>query len=129
MLTEKETPVRVFLARGTTDLRKSFDTLAGEVRRTLKADPLSGDLFVFCSRQRRTIKILYWDGTGFWVLAKRLARGTFPWPDLTVERTTIDLRPDELDELVGGFDFRRATWRRWCRPPAPSLPAPPVLAS
>lgn len=108
-------PVKVYLARGTTDLRKSFNSLAGLVRQGLQCDPLSGDLFVFCGRQRRSIKILYWDGTGFWVLAKRLARGTFPWPDAHDDRATVDLRPGELDELLGGIDLRRTTWRRRCR--------------
>lgn len=123
-----DAPVKVYLARGTTDLRKSFNSLAGLVRETLECDPLSGDFFVFCGRQRTLIKILYWDGTGFWVLTKRLARGTFPWPDAKDSRTTIDLRPDELDDLLGGIDLRRATWRRWWRQPTTPLPAPPPLA-
>lgn len=119
-------PVRVFLACGTTDLRKSFDTLSGVVRQSLELDPQSGDLFVFCSRSKRTIKILHWDGTGFWVMAKRLAKGTFAWPCAEDSRSTVDLRADELDELLGGIDLQRAAWRRWCRPPPPSLPRPPL---
>lgn len=122
-------PIRVYLARGVTDLRKSFDTLAGVVRQTLEHDPLSGDLFVFCGRQRQLIKILYWDGTGFWVLAKRLARGRFQWPDVHDTRVGVDLTHEELDELLGGVDLARATWRRWCRPVPTRLPPPPTLVS
>jgi hypothetical protein len=53
--------IKVYLARGTTDMRKSFDTLAGAVRELLAQDPLSGHLFVFCGRRRHLVKILYWD--------------------------------------------------------------------
>lgn len=119
--------VKVFLARGTTDMRKSFDTLAGAVRETLDQDPASGHLFVFLGRRRHLIKILYWDGSGFWVLAKRLARGTFAWPEVDDERRAIELRPDELSALVGGVDLRRTTWRPWWRKAAGALPPPPTL--
>lgn len=125
--------VKVYLARGTTDMRKSFDTLAGAVREVLAQDPLSGHLFVFCGRRRHLVKILCWDGTGFWLLAKRLARGTFAWPEPEDGRATIELRPDELGALLGGIDLSRTTWRRWWRQPMgaaaapPTLPAPPEL--
>lgn len=123
--------VKVYLARGTTDMRKSFDTLAGAVREVLAEDPLSGHWFVFCGRRRHLVKILYWDGTGFWLFAKRLARGTFAWPEPADGRTTIELRPDELGALLGGIDLRKTTWRRWWREVPgtsvgrPALPAPP----
>jgi transposase len=119
--------IKVYLARGTTDMRKSFDTLAGAVRELLAQDPLSGHLFVFCGRRRHLVKILYWDGAAFWLVAKRLARGTFAWPDAKDDRPTIELRADELGALLGGVDLRRTTWRRWWRKPAASLPAPPAL--
>lgn len=119
--------IKVYLARGTTDMRKSFDTLAGAVREVLDEDPLSGHLFVFLGRRRHLIKILYWDGSGFWVLAKRLARGTFAWPEPGDDRKAIELRADELGALLGGVDLRRTTWRPWWRRPAGALPAPPIL--
>jgi transposase len=117
---------KVYLARGTTDLRKSFDALAGAVRETLQGDPLSGHLFVFLGRRRHLIKILYWDGSGFWVLAKRLARGTFAWPEADDERGSIELRPDELAALLGGVDLSRTAWRRWWRSASGALPKPPA---
>jgi transposase len=119
--------IKVYLARGTTDMRKSFDSLSGAVREVLAQDPLSGHLFVFCGRRRHIVKILYWDGTGFWLVAKRLARGTFAWPESTDTRPTIELRSDELGALLGGVDLRRTTWRPWWRKGAGALPAPPAL--
>ena len=118
--------IKVYLARGTTDMRKSFDGLAGEVRQLLAQDPLSGHLFVFCGRRRHIVKVLYWDGAAFWLIAKRLARGTFAWPEATDDRATIELRADQLGALLGGVDLNRTTWRRWWRQPVAALPAPAV---
>lgn len=118
--------IKVYLARGTTDMRKSFDALAGAVREVLQQDPLSGHLFVFCGRRRHLVKILYWDGTGFWLVAKRLAKGTFAWPEPGSSSGAIELRPGELGALLGGIDLRKTTWRPWWRAAtAAALPAPP----
>lgn len=120
--------IKVYLARGTTDMRKSFFGLAAAVREVLKADPHSGHLFVFCGRRRHMVKVLYSDSTGFWIVAKRLARGTFSWPEVDDDRTTIELRADELAALLGGIDLRRTKWRPWWRrPAAAALPAPPPI--
>lgn len=82
---------RILLARGVVDMRRSFDTLAGMVRDQLGRDPLSGEAFVFVGRDRRRLKVLWWDGDGFWVCAKRLARGGFalPAPALTKESREV----------------------------------------
>jgi transposase len=69
--------VRIFVARGATDLRKSFDTLAALVRDVLAEDPLSGHVFGFVNRKRDRVKLLVWDRTGFWLFCKRLEAGTF----------------------------------------------------
>lgn len=118
--------VKVYLARGTTDMRRSFDGLAGEVRTLLAQDPTSGHVFVFCGRRKHLIKVLYWDGTGFLLLAKRLARGTFAWPEPDDDRRAVELRPDELSALLGGIDLRKTTWRPWWRQPQVPAPAPPL---
>lgn len=122
--------LKIYVANGTTDMRKSFDALAGAVREVLDQDPLSGHLFVFLGRRRHLVKILYWDGSGFWLLAKRLARGTFAWPEPRGDGKAIELRPDELGALLGGVDLKRTTWRSWWRSPASSspLPSPPTSA-
>ena len=74
------TAVRVYLACGVTDMRKSIDGLSAVVQQQLREDPISGHLFVFCNRCRDRIKILYWDQSGYWLLHKRLEKGTFSWP-------------------------------------------------
>ena len=106
--------VRVFLAPGATDMRKQFDGLAQAAREVIKQDPLSGHLFVFCNRRRDRLKILVWDRSGFWLMAKRLERGTFAWP---VSRSNsnegIELTAEELSAMLGGFDIARVPKRRW----------------
>jgi transposase len=104
--------VRIYLAAGVTDLRKSFDGLSGLVRTALLQDPLSGHLFVFCNRRKDRLKVLYFDGSGLWVFAKRLEKGTFAWPDAGAT-TRVELRASELTLLLGGLDLSRTRKRRW----------------
>lgn len=107
---------RIFLASGATDMRKSFNGLSGLVRSRLSGDPLSGDLFVFCNGSKNRLKILFYDSTGLWVLAKRLERGTFAWPDELVGRERIELRYEKLLLILGGLEAgelaERKRWRR-----------------
>jgi transposase len=72
--------VRIYVATGTTDLRRSIDGLAALVRERFGQDPLSGHLFLFRNRRGDRLKILVWDRSGFWVLYQRLEEGTFAWP-------------------------------------------------
>ena len=73
--------LRVFLAVEPCDMRKSFDSLHALVTGQLGEDPRSGAVFVFTNKSRNRIKLLHWDGTGLWVHAKRLEKGTFSWPN------------------------------------------------
>jgi transposase len=103
---------RVFLVAGPTDMRKSFDTLAAVVRGVIDEDPLSGHLFVFCNRRRDRLKILLWEESGFWLLAKRLERGTFSWPD--TPRLKVRYSTAELSALLAGLELsgrRRLRYR------------------
>lgn len=106
---------RIFLAAGATDMRKSFDTLAGLVRAELGRDPLSGELFVFCNKHRNRLKILFFEGAGMWLLAKRLERGTFTWPAPCGTTRRVELSPEELVLLLGGIDAKDLRPRRWKR--------------
>jgi transposase len=82
--------VRIYLASGATDLRRSIDGLSAVVRERFGLDPLSGHLFLFRNRRGDRLKILVWDQSGFWILYKRLEQGTFAWP------TEADTRPVEM---------------------------------
>lgn len=98
--------VRVFLAPGATDMRKSIDTLSILVAQQMELDPLSGHLFAFCNRKRDTLKILYWDRNGFCLWHKRLERDRFRWPESSAEVQAIGSR--ELRWLLDGLSIRQA---------------------
>ncbi|MGH9859456.1 MAG: IS66 family insertion sequence element accessory protein TnpB [Candidatus Acidiferrales bacterium] len=106
---------RIYLAAGATDLRKGFDGLHGLVRERLQCDPLSGHLFVFANAARNRLKLLFWDGSGLWVCAKRLERGRFRWPEARGGEAKVVLGHEELALLVGGIDLAHTRRRRWYR--------------
>jgi transposase len=106
---------RIFLVAGATDMRKSFNSLAGIVRERLEADPMSRHLFLFCNRHRNRLKVLVADESGMWVLSKRLDRGTFAWPAIDDGVVRIEYREEQLALLLRGFDagdLRPRQWRR-----------------
>ena len=106
--------VRIYLARGATDMRKSIDGLSAVTRTVLDHDPVSGHLFVFCNARRDRIKILYWERTGFWLLHKRLEKGTFAWPvPAEDDAQQVELSASDLSALLGGLDLRSARRRPW----------------
>jgi transposase len=106
--------LKIFVALHACDLRKNFNGLHALVTEGLKEDPRTGALFVFCNRRHNRIKILYWDGTGFWVMTKRLEQGTFSWPrDIEPDRVKLQLTPEALALLTDGIDLRGAKMRPW----------------
>lgn len=108
--------LKVYLSLEPCDMRKSFNGLYGLVVEHLREDPLNGALYVFSNRNRNRIKILYWDGTGLWVWAKRLEQGTFSWPKMNeAENGKLSLAPDVLQLLLNGIDLGSATRRSWFR--------------
>lgn len=107
--------VRIFLAAGATDLRLGFDGLSGRVREVLGRDVLSGALFLFCNARRTRVRCLYFDGSGLWLMTKRLEKGTFAWPAVEPETRCVTLRAEELAALLGGLHIevrRRPGWER-----------------
>lgn len=96
---------RVWLAAGVTDLRKGFDGLAAIVKATLAEDPYSGHLFAFRGRCGDRLKVLWYDGDGLCLFAKRLERGKFVWPRAT--SGVVSLSPAQLSMLLEGIDWRR----------------------
>jgi transposase len=91
---------QVYLACGRTDMRKSINGLAAIVEGSFKLDLFQGAFFVFCNKNRDRIKILEWDGDGFWLYFKRLEKGRFRWPDSGESRTML-LTGEELHLLLG----------------------------
>ena len=94
--------VRVYLALGVTDMRKSIDGLSILVSQQLQLDPFAGHLFGFCNRSRTIVKLLYWDRNGFCLWQKRLERHAFHWPTSEAEVLAIDSR--QLTWLLDGLD-------------------------
>jgi transposase len=106
---------RIYLAAGATDMRKGFEGLYGLARDRLLCDPRSGHVFLFANAQRNRLKLLFWDGSGLWVCAKRLEKGRFRWPEAGSGQTRVALTHEELALLLGGIDLTETRRRRWYR--------------
>ena len=104
----------VYLATEPADLRKSFNGLYALTKNELKEKPESGALFVFTNKRRNRVKILNFDGTGLWVMTKRLEKGTFSWPTgVETKNQKLPLRPEALALLLDGVDMRGGKFRPW----------------
>jgi transposase len=101
----------VWLAAGVTDMRKGFDGLAMLVQERLQRDPFGGQVFVFRGRRGDRLKVLWWDGQGLCLFAKRLEKGRFVWP--SAADGVVALSPAQLGMLLEGIDWRMPvrSWR------------------
>lgn len=106
--------LRVFLAVEPCDMRKGFEGLTALVAGRLKEELRSGALFVFCNRTHTRLKVLYWDGSGLWLLSKRLEKGRFSWPrGLEDGKVKLKLRPEAFAMLTDGIELRGAKMLPW----------------
>src|SRR6476620_2523277 len=100
---------RVFVATQPVDLRASFNKLFALTQSVLRQDPLSGHWFVFTNQERNRVKVLFWNGSGLWVCAKRLEKGRFSWPGSA--EASVQMRSEELLALVTGLEVQaKAHW-------------------
>jgi len=97
---------KIFIRPGSTDLRKAVNGLSAIIQEDIKQDPFSGSVFLFCNRERKLMKAVYWDKTGFWLSQKRLEKNRFPWP--SDESEARELTKEELRMLLAGIDFFKA---------------------
>jgi transposase len=106
--------LKVFVALEPIDLRKGFGGLEGLVKERLGEDLRQGALFVFSNRRHTRLKMLFFDGSGLWLLTKRLEQGTFSWPkEAEAGRVKLKLVPEALAMLTDGIDLRGAKMRPW----------------
>ena len=106
---------RVFVALAPVDMRKSFNGLYTYAQEVLQQSPSSGHLFVFTNKLRNRLKILFWDGSGLWVCAKRLEKGRFSWTLQCSEHDRVVLTHEELALLLGGIELARTRRKNWYR--------------
>lgn len=100
------TNLRLFVKPGPTDMRKQINGLSIIVQEQLQLDPFTGNLFLFCNRTKRLVKVIYWDRNGFCMWVKRLEKDKFSWPINSEEVREITL--DQFKMLLDGIDFWRA---------------------
>jgi transposase len=106
--------LKVFVAVEPCDMRRSFNGLHDAVSTRLMEDPKSGSIYAFTNKRRTLLKILYWDGSGIWILAKRLEKGTFSWPKPSdVKDGKLRLNSTALAMLLDGIDMRDGCQRPW----------------
>jgi len=108
--------VRVMMATRPVDFRKGVDGLAALVRDTMGADPFSGTVFVFRAKRADRVKLVFWDGTGVVLVAKRLEEGAFRWPK--IEDGVVRLTAAQVSALLEGLDWTRVHAAREVTVPA-----------
>jgi transposase len=101
-----------YLYRGQADMRKSFDGLSGLVQNELQRDPLSGEVFIFISRRRNTIKLLHWESGGYVLYYKRLEQGTFEIPHFDHHTKSYEICWSELVMMIEGISMQRIKYRK-----------------
>ena len=104
--------LKIYLAVEAVDMRKQFNGLWALAQEKLREDPKQGALFAFTNKDRNRLKLLYWDGTGVWVFAKRLEQGRFSWP-VGSDQTKLLLTAEALTMLVAGIDLRDGCRKAW----------------
>jgi transposase len=104
----------IWIAAGATDMRRGFTGLSAVAQTVLEQNPYAGHVFVFRGKRGDLVKVLWWDGDGLCLLAKRLERGRFVWPQ--ADTGVVSLSRAQLSMLLEGID-----WRRPIRTAAPSL--------
>ena len=113
------TGIRVLVATKPVDFRKGMDGLAAYVQEAFKADPFSGVIYVFRAKRADRVKLIFWDGTGVCLFAKRLEDGAFRWPN--VQDGVMHLTAAQLSALLEGLDWRRVhNMRETVAPAQPS---------
>jgi len=95
--------VRIFIRPGGTDLRKAVNGLTGIIENQMNGETFSGNIYLFCNRERKLLKAVWWERNGFWLSQKRLEKDKFPWPETSEE--ALELNGEELTMLLEGIDF------------------------
>lgn len=101
-----------YFYQGHTDMRKSFDGLCGLVQRELHRNPMSGEVYIFISRQRNTLKLLHWEQGGFVLYYKRLEQGTYEIPRFDPDNSQYQIRWSELMMMVEGISMKDVKLRK-----------------
>jgi transposase len=100
------TRVRIFIRPGYTDLRKAVNGLSALIEQEMGGELFSENVYLFCNRERKLLKALWWDRNGFWLSQKRLEKEKFPWPENS--EAVRELSGEELGMLLRGIDFFKA---------------------
>jgi transposase len=98
--------VKIYLRPGYTDLRKAVNGLSGIIEQEMEGEPFSGSVYLFCNKERKLLKAVYWEKNGFWLSQKRLEKDRFPWP--CTREAARELSGEELTMLLNGIDFFKA---------------------
>ena len=98
--------VKIYIRPGATDLRKAVNGLSGIAAQQMTGQPFSGNVYLFCNKDRKLLKALWWDKNGFWLSQKRLEKDAFPWP--ATSEAARELSIEELTMLLAGIDFFKA---------------------
>ena len=98
--------VRIFIRPGKTDLRKAVNGLAVMIEQQMSGEVFSGNIYLFCNKERKLLKAIWWDRNGFWLSQKRLEQEKFPWPDTS--EAVRELSSEEIMMLLNGIDFFKA---------------------
>jgi transposase len=95
--------VKIFIRPGYTDLRKASNGLTIIIQEEMKKDPFNGSIYLFCNRERKLLKAVYWDKTGFWLCQKRLEQDKYPWPQ--TKEAVKEISAEKITMLLRGIDF------------------------